>query len=532
MSLASHLPARPLAAASRVALLLFAAAGAAWGEEAAYRNPVLAGDYPDPSIIRVGRDYWATATTSEWGPQFPLLHSRDLVNWENTGPVFAHRPEWAVGNFWAPEISEWKGRYFIYYVGRKRNGPLSVAVASADRPQGPYTDHGPIVSQEDGSIDPVPVTNENGERWLVWKEDGNSRRQPTPLWAQRLDEAGTKLIGERFELMRNDAPWEGAVVEGPYILKRGDYYYLFYSGSGCCGRGCAYALGVARARALLGPWEKDPRNPILGGSEAWKCPGHGSIVVDEQGRDWLLYHAYDSRTFVFTGREMFLDEVKFGPDDWPVINSGAGPSVSAPSPFGARQLRKETRFFDRFRGKVLWPGWQWPQDNEPSASLIGGRLLLAPQPDHAADPLGAIMARATTSGDYVATAALQAAALRPGVTAGLAAIGDPANALGISVGDGKAIVWQRVKNQRQVLAEAPGVAWPTVHLRLTATGGIRFQFAVSHNGHDWKPVGEQAEGGYLPPWDRSVRVGLTVGGTAGAAAQFDYVRIEPTKSRF
>src|SRR3712207_1548810 len=73
---------------------------------ATFTNPAAAGDYPDPSVIRVGRDYWATATSSEWGPEFPLLHSRDLVNWETVGAVFQRRPDWAVGSFWAPERSE------------------------------------------------------------------------------------------------------------------------------------------------------------------------------------------------------------------------------------------------------------------------------------------------------------------------------------------------------------------------------------------------------------------------------------------
>src|SRR3954454_1018036 len=86
--------------------------------DATYENPVMAGDHPDPSVIRVGKDYWATATSSEWGPQFQLLHSTDLVNWELKGDVFAHRPAWAKGNFWAPEIAEYKGRYYMYYVGR------------------------------------------------------------------------------------------------------------------------------------------------------------------------------------------------------------------------------------------------------------------------------------------------------------------------------------------------------------------------------------------------------------------------------
>ena len=135
------------------------ALGVSLASGAEYRNPVIPGDYPDPSIIRVGSEFWATATSSEWGPQFPLLRSTDLVNWEQVGNVFAHRPAWATANFWAPEISMYKDKYYVYYVGRKAGGPLSVAVATADKPGGPYTDHGPLVSQPMGSIDPVPVTD-------------------------------------------------------------------------------------------------------------------------------------------------------------------------------------------------------------------------------------------------------------------------------------------------------------------------------------------------------------------------------------
>ena len=498
-----------------------------------YSNPVLAGDYPDPSIIRVGKDYWAAATSSEWSPQFPILHSRDLVNWEIFGSVFAKRPVWAVANFWAPEISEYRGRYYVYYVGRRKDGPLSVAVATADRPEGPYTDRGLLVSQDAGSIDPVPVADEKAGRYLIWKEDGNSRKLPTVIWAQPLSEDGTRVAGEMKELIRNDAPWEGTVVEGPFVLRRGDWYYLFYSGSGCCGRGCDYALGVARSHALPGPWEKNPLNPILTGNERWKCPGHGSIVTDERGRYFLLYHGYDARTFVYTGREMLLDEVRFGDDGWPTINDGKGPSSSAPSPFGMTQRKAEYSFFDDFTGEHLGPGWQWPHGNEPSIRLDaanGGQLVLAPASEHAGDPIGAVVARSTTSGDYEATTVIDTRGLKLGAFAGLSAFGDPANALGVAIGEGRAVVWQREKNQHKTVAEMNDVIWPSVYLRLTARGGNRFQFAVSSDGRNWKTVGEPAEGGYLPPWDRSVRVALTVGGVVGAAGRFNSFRMEPSRS--
>src|ERR1039458_3763519 len=128
------------------------------------------------------------------------------------------------GNFWAPEISEFKGRYAVYFVGRKRDGQLTVAVATADQPGGPYLDRGPLVSQADGSIDPAPAMDENGVRYLIWKEDGNSRGQPTPIWAQPLNDDGTKLMGEPRELIRNDVAWEGGVVEGPFILRHNGWF--------------------------------------------------------------------------------------------------------------------------------------------------------------------------------------------------------------------------------------------------------------------------------------------------------------------
>jgi len=345
-----------------------------------FQNPVRAGDYPDPAVIRVGQDYWATATSSEWAPHFPLLHSRDLVNWEVKGYVFATPPAWAKANFWAPEIAEHKGKFFIYYTARETaSNRLAVAVATADRPEGPYTDHGPLIAQEAGSIDAVPFIDANGVRWLLWKEDGNSKKLPTPIWIQRLREDGLAFVGEKKEILRNDAPWEGAIAEGPFVLRRGDYYCLFYSGNACCGRGCDYKLGVARAKDMLGPWEKAPTNPLLAGNEAWRCPGHGSIVADDDGRYWLLYHAYAQKGFVATGRQMLLDEVVFGADGWPSINGGKGATTRAAAPALARNQKDVTHFREDFGADVrngLPPGWQWPIARQPVAHVAGGFLTL------------------------------------------------------------------------------------------------------------------------------------------------------------
>jgi xylan 1,4-beta-xylosidase len=522
-----------------VALCLLASTHAADAQRrrATYANPVEAGDFPDPSVIRVGRDYWASATTSEWAPEFPILHSRDLVNWEVVGAVFQRRPDWAVGSFWAPEISQDRGRFFVYYVARKKGGPLCAAVASAPRPQGPYRDHGPLVCQEVGSIDPFPVTDEQGRRYLLWKEDGNSVSKPTPIWAQRLSADGTRLVGERKELFHNDQPWEkhptlpyGDLVEGPTVVRRNGWFYLFYSGNFCCGRECDYKVGVARSRKLLGPWEKYPK-PLMETNGDWRCPGHGTVVEDERGRTWFLYHAYRRNDFVYVGRQALLDEVVWGRDGWPSINEGRGPSSVARSPYDTRDAKTELRFFDDFLSRDLGLGWQWPQGNVPGfrvAPAGGGWLTLSKGPAQT-DDSDAVVARTTTTGDYVATTQVDLRDRRGGSAfAGLSAYGDAENSLGIGVMGGNAVGLWRVEKgkgephmQSNVLPRGD-----TAYLRMTARDGHLYRFAVSGDGRNWTDVGEEVEGSFLPPWDRGVRVALV---STGGPARFGFLRVEPSR---
>jgi beta-xylosidase len=488
-----------------------------------YQNPVRAGDYPDPSVIRVGRDYWATATSSEWAPHFPILHSRDLVNWEVKGYVFASAPGWAKANFWAPEIAADRGRFFIYYTAREAaSNRLAVAVATADRPAGPYTDHGVLVAQEAGSIDAMPFTDAQGVRWLLWKEDGNSRKRPTPIWIQRLREDGIALVGERREILRNDVPWEGAVVEGPFVVRRGGYYYVFYSGAACCGRGCNYALGVARAKDMLGPWEKCPANPILGDNDAWRCPGHGSIVDDPEGRQWLLYHSYAAKGFVATGRQMLLDEVVFGADGWPSIQGGRGPSVRAPAPAGARAQQDVTRFRDEFDGAgALPPGWQWPIGRRPTAEVSRGTLALT------VDEGSAAVVQSITVASFVAETAVETRGLSGGAWGGVAIYGDRANNLALVTDGRKTQVWSQRRGERTVVAEAAPGAGATIRLRVACLDGNRFRFAVQNAAGDWTEIAGETDGSFLPPWDRGVRAGLIAAGEPGAKCAFGYFASTP-----
>ncbi|WP_162054454.1 family 43 glycosylhydrolase [Pontibacter pamirensis] len=494
-----------------------------------YTNPVLPGDYADPSVVRVGDDYWATATSSEWAPLFPILHSKNLVDWETVGHVFPDKlPEWAEAHFWAPEIAHENGRYYIYYTAKKKGGNLCVGVASSASATGPYVDHGPLVCQEVGSIDGYEIRDKDGQLYLVWKEDGNSQGLPTPIWAQRMNEERTALTGEMFEMFRNDpGTWEGGLVEGPAIVRRGDYFYNFYAGDKCCGRECTYGVGVARATSIKGPWEKYEQNPIMKQNEEWKCPGHGTVVSDPSGRDYFLYHAYNTDSFVYAGRQGLLDEIKWGEDGWPYFeNNSPATTAQIPVPGGATASEAEDLdISEEFNDGSLSDTWQWPVEQKPAYTFDEGLLVLEASPGK----IGTVLGKRTVDADYTATTAIRKSALHGGIMAGLTAIGDNDNAVGIALSDEQIVLWAMKGGSLSTIARTAAPAGEEmVQLRLTTEEGDQMQFAWSADGTTWHPLneGEAVDASYLPPWDRGVRVGLTAKGPENATAAFDWFRVD------
>jgi beta-xylosidase len=213
--------------------------------------------------------------------------------------------------------------------------------------------------------------------------------------------------------------------------------------------------------------------------------------------------------------------------EWPVMNSGKGVSVTAASPLGVPQVRPRV-FQDHFDGAKLRPVWQWPQGHHPAMNLSkedGGVLELIPTQGERKDVLGAVLAQPITSGNYIATTAVRADSLHPDVQAGLAAIGDRHNAIGISLSSNAITVWIRQRGKDKILAQAPAIKAGRVFLRMTAEDGDKLRFAFSANGEDWREIGTTLEGDFLTLWDRSVRIALFTGGGGEVPARFDYVRI-------
>ena len=470
---------------------------------------VLPGDFPDPSVVRSGETYWATATTSNWAPAFPLLQSKDLIHWELKGHVFDELPAWADYYFWAPEITYDKGKYYVYYSAHKRDGNLCVAVASANNPEGPYTDHGPLMCQKAGSIDAWPMRDKDGKLYLIWKEDGNSVKLPTPIWAMQVDEERMKLIGEQKELFRNDSPWEGNLVEGVSMIRRGDYFYAFYAGAGCCGRACSYGIGLARAKDLLGPWEKYAGNPIVASNDEWKCPGHGT-PIEKDGRYYFLYHAYNKESNVYVGRQGVLSEFTFTDDGWIEFRNG---------PEGLASIQPEVK--DEFDGSELSPQWHWSVFQKPKAVLRTGQLELS----CSAEKSGSFLGTKTYTGNYIADVTVSTHAST--ADAGLGLIGDEKNFVVASLEQGR-IVLRRFEGDKETVLHTKRIRkTPEVHLRARVKDGKEILFFYSTDGKKFLALNETPiDGFFLPPWDRGVRVALVSKGEGAQKAVFDHFRLK------
>lgn len=262
---------------------------------ATYSNPVFAKDYPDPMVLRAGaHDYYAYGTTTGWEIphyHFPILHSTDLVHWIYVGDVFQQDPSWATGDYWAPDVLHHKSTYYVYYTGMR--GSHCVAVATGTRPKGPFKTRNVIGcgdARGTGYIDPHAFIDDNGKAYLYVSVDSPEHNiSVIPLKPDLLHAAGPRrtLFGITQDWERGE---KFSTVEGPFLVKRGRLYYLFYSGNDWNGN---YAMGYATSHSPVGPFAKYAGNPILRGTKDILGPGGGSVVVGPDGRDWLIFHAWD-----------------------------------------------------------------------------------------------------------------------------------------------------------------------------------------------------------------------------------------------
>lgn len=313
-------------------------------QQASPANPVVDADFPDPAVIKAPDGYYyAYATQTERDGKWlniQVARSRDLLRWDQLGDALPAKPSWAskTQDFWAPDVVREGSRYIMYYSAKpdtadERHG-LCLAVATAERPEGPFTDMGKPLQCGEGfvNIDPMAFDDPaTGKRLLYWGS-GFKPIKVQELGSDRMSfAAGSSPVDLVWPNPAKDA--FPVLVEGAWVVRRDGWYYLFYSGDNCCGAKANYAVMVARSHSATGPFETleqargTPESIILGKSGKWVAPGHNSVITDDRGRDWMLYHAVDigrPRTKptddVNTRRVMLVDRIEWR-DGWPVVST-------------------------------------------------------------------------------------------------------------------------------------------------------------------------------------------------------------------
>lgn len=295
-----------------------------------FENPILCGSYPDPSICRVGEDYFLVTSTFTYFPGIPVFHSRDLVHWRQIGHAL-DRPSQldldgldAGCGIYAPTIRYSNGVFYIITTNMGRGGNF---VVTATNPAGPWSE--PYWLNDAPGIDPSLFFDDDGKVYYTGNrkpEDGEKYSGHREIWIQEFDIHTMTLKGKKHTL------WQGALsgakwTEAPHLYKINGYYYLLVAEGGTTYH---HAVTVARSKNIFGPYEGNPANPILthrhlGRNYPVANVGHADLVETQNGQWWMvvlasrMYGGY----YRNLGRETFLAKVTWE-DGWPIVNEGKG----------------------------------------------------------------------------------------------------------------------------------------------------------------------------------------------------------------
>jgi GH43 family beta-xylosidase len=301
-----------------------------------YKNPVWPDYFADPFVLRTAESYFAYGTSGPGSASseghFTVLRSEDLTQWTEVGKALITPAGYENGSFWAPEVAENRGVYYMYYsAGGPEGENHRLRVATADRPEGPFRDRGVMLfPDEPFSIDASPFQDPKDGRWyLFFARDYFDEPAGTGLSVVPLADDMVTVTGPPTPLIRATADWQvfernrlwydkvwpaWHTVEGPFAVAYDGRYYLFYSGG--LWKGASYGVGVGVADSPLGPYvEADASGgpTVLRGLEGEALgPGHNSVVLGPDGKThFMVYHAWDP---AYGARRMFIDPIEWTPN--------------------------------------------------------------------------------------------------------------------------------------------------------------------------------------------------------------------------
>lgn len=516
------------------------------------RNPILSGFYPDPSICRVGEDYYLVTSTFEYFPGLPVFHSRDLVHWRQIGHVLDRPSQLPLdgvkpsGGLYAPTIRHHDGTFYVINTlvdGTAQSGNF---IVTASDPAGPWSE--PVWLETAPGIDPSLFFDDDGRAWYVGTrlvEEGFYTGHTT-VWLQELDLGTLQLKGEPVNLW--DGALKGAVwAESPHIYKVDGWYILMIAEAGTAHH---HAVTVARSKAISGPYEGNRGNPILthrhlGLDYPIVGVGHGDLVETQKGEWWMVmlamrpYGGY----FYNLGRETFLAPVRWE-EGWPVACPGIGRvEPSFPAPDLPEHPWPDIPACDQFNGETLAPQWYFlrtPRVEFWSLSERPGFLRLKLRPERLSEWVSPsfvgrrqqhIHFRATTELEFTPGSASECAGLT------LIQNSDFYFLLTITQADGPvARLTKRAAGVDEVIAERR-VGAGRLSLRVEAHEQ-EYSFYVSGAAGSWEAMAEKVDGRILSTPVAGGFVGTTIALYASSNGQpstntadfdwFDYEGLDAT----
>lgn len=510
-----------------------------------YLNPILLGFYPDPSITRVGEDYYLVTSTFSYFPGIPVFHSRDLVNWTQIGNAIDRPGQLDFGDLglsrgvFAPTIEHRDGVFYILNTCVDCGGNFLI---TASDPAGPWSD--PVwLPDLEGGIDPGLFFDEDGSAWIV--NNGPPEGMPRygghrAIWIQRFDPTTKTTVGPRTVVVDGgvDPSARPIWIEGPHIIRRGHWYYLI-----CAEGGTAegHSQVVLRSRRPDGPFEAWAGNPILTQRSLPRdrphpvtSAGHADLVQLPDGTWWATFLAvrpYGDDLYN-TGRETFLLPVDWS-GDWPrILEAGRTIPYQAPRPNLPSQspasppTSGDFEIMEEFDRAGLAPAWMMMRNpRETWFDLIShpGALTLRMRSEGLGDNANpSFLARRQQHQQAMAETTLRVIPAREGDRAGLAVLqsDDFWYAMAAVRRDGRPMIELRRRRGAEtdkageVIATAPLTGEGPVRFRITARAGA-YDFAWALGEAEWTTLLADADGAML-----STRVaGGFVGAVLGVFAQ-------------
>jgi xylan 1,4-beta-xylosidase len=274
-----------------------------------YQNPIIKSFHPDPSVCRVGDDYYLVNSSFEFFPGVPIFHSKDLINWKQIGYCLTRKSQldldgsarWS--GIWAPTLRYSKGVFYMVTTNMTRGGNFFV---KATNPAGPWSE--PIYIEK-GMFDPSLFFDEDGKVYYTRRGQTGIVQAEIDLTTGKLKDS-LRLISDGFK---------SRDTEGPHLYKKDGYYYLLTAEGGTR---ALHMVNIGRSKSPWGPFENNPNNPILAQHEVYgeiRSTGHGDIIQAKDGTWWMVFLAtrhenYDSMCNI--GRETFLTPITWI-NNWP-----------------------------------------------------------------------------------------------------------------------------------------------------------------------------------------------------------------------